>query len=53
MGKSKVERCLWVECMHVRIDGEPLEEVDCINYLWSQVAADAGCNKDVGSGEGG
>ena len=26
--------------MHVRLNGEPLEEVDCFKYLGSQVAAD-------------
>ena len=29
------------------LNGEPLEEVDCFNYLWSQVAADGGCERDV------
>ena len=28
--------------MHVRINGEPLEEVYCFKYLGSQVAADGG-----------
>ena len=32
--------------MHVRLNGEPLEEVDCFKYLVSQVAADAGCERD-------
>ena len=27
---------------------EPLEEVDCFKYLGSQVAADGGCEMDVG-----
>ena len=26
--------------MHVILNGEPLQEVDCFKYLWSQVAAD-------------
>ena len=26
--------------MHVILNGEPLEEVDCVKYLGSQVAAD-------------
>ena len=26
--------------MHVILNGEPLEEVDCFKYLGSQVAAD-------------
>ena len=29
------------------LNGEPLEEVDCFKYLWSQVAADGGCERDV------
>ena len=29
--------------MHVLLNGEPLEEVDCFKYLGSQVAADGGC----------
>ena len=29
--------------MHVILNGEPLEEVDCFKYLGSQVAADGGC----------
>ena len=33
--------------MHVRLNGEPLEEVDYLNYLGSQVAADGGCKGDV------
>ena len=32
--------------MHVILNGEPLEEVDCFKYLWSQVAADGGCELD-------
>ena len=31
------------DLMHVILNGEPLEEVDCFKYLWSQVAADGGC----------
>ena len=34
--------------MHVILNGEPLEEVDCFQYLGSQVAADRGCEMDVG-----
>ena len=46
IGKSKVMRCL--RCgnggrMHVRRNSEPVEEVDCFKYLWSQVAVDGGC----------
>ena len=33
--------------MHVILNGEPLEEVDCFKYLGSQVAADEGCERDV------
>ena len=33
--------------MHVILNGEPLEEVDCFKYLESQVAADGGCERDV------
>ena len=33
--------------MHVRIDGEPLEDVDCFKYLGSQVAAHGGCERDA------
>ena len=33
--------------MHVILNREPLEEVDCFKYLGSQVAADGGCERDV------
>ena len=33
--------------MHVRPNGEPLEEVGCFKYRGSQVAADGGCERDV------
>ena len=33
--------------MHVILNCEPLEEVDSFKYLWSQVAADGGCERDV------
>ena len=33
--------------MHVILNGEPLEEVDCFKYLRSQVAAGGGCERDV------
>ena len=50
VGISKVMRC-WRYgngCrMHVILYGEPLEEVDCFKYLWSQVAADGCCERDV------
>ena len=31
----------------MRLNGEPLEEVDCFKYLGSQLAAVEGCQKDV------
>ena len=33
--------------MHVILNGEPLEEVDCFKYLRLQVAAGGGCVRDV------
>ena len=33
--------------MHVIVNGEHLEEVDCFKYLGSQVAVDGGCERDV------
>ena len=33
--------------MHVILNGEPLEEVDCFKYLGSQMAANGGCKRDV------
>ena len=45
-GKSKVMRCLRYGNggrMHVILNGEPLEEVNCFMYLGSQVSADGGC----------
>ena len=50
VGKSKVMRCSTYGngCrMHVILPCEPLEEVDCLQYLGSQVAADGGCERDV------
>ena len=32
---------------HVILNGEPLEEVDCFEYLGPQVAPDGGCEIDV------
>ena len=43
VGKSKVMRCSGYGNgvrMHVILNGEPLEEVNCFKYLGSQVAAD-------------
>ena len=45
VGKSKVTRCSRYgngDRMHVILKGEPLEELDCIKYLESQVVADGG-----------
>ena len=42
-GKSKVMRCSRYgngDRIHVILNGEPLEEVDCFKYLGSRVAAD-------------
>ena len=51
VGKSKIVRCSRMHCnrgrMHVILNGEPLEEVDCFQYKGSQVAADGGCERDV------
>ena len=35
------------ECMHIILNGEPLEEVDRFKYLGLQVAADGECERDV------
>ena len=43
VGKSKIMRCFRygnVDRIHVVLNGEPLEAVDCFKYLGSQVAAD-------------
>ena len=50
VGKSKVKRCSRYgngDRMHVILNGEQLEEVDCFKYLGSQVAADGGYERDV------
>ena len=50
VGMSKVMRCSRYGNggrMHVILNGEPLEEVDCFEYLRSQVAADGVCERDV------
>ena len=50
VGKSKVIRCSRYgngDRMHVILNAEPLEEVDCFKNLGSQVAADGGCERDV------
>ena len=46
VGKSKVMRCSRYgdrERMHVILNSELFDEVDCFMYLGSQVAADGGC----------
>ena len=50
VGRSKDMRCSRYGNggrMHVILNGEPLEEMDCFTYLWSQVADDGGCERDV------
>ena len=50
VGKSKVMRCSRYGngCrMHVILNGELLEEVNCFKYLGTQVAAHGGCERDV------
>ena len=50
VGKSKIMRCSRYgngHRMHVILNGEPLEEVDCFKYLGSQAAADGGCERDM------
>ena len=50
VGKSKVMRCSWYgngDRMHVILNGEPLDKVDCFKCLGSQVAADGGCERGV------
>ena len=50
VGKSKVMRCLRYGIgvrMHVILNCESLEEVDCFKYLGSQVAPCGGYEKDV------
>ena len=50
VGKSKVMSCSRYgngDEMHVILNHEPLEEVDCFKYPGSQVAANGGCERDV------
>ena len=50
VGNSKVMRCSRYENggrMHMILNGEPLEEVECFKYHGSQVAADRGCERTV------
>ena len=44
--ETKCSRCGNGDRMHVILNVEPLEEVDCFKYLRSQVAAD-GSERDV------
>ena len=48
VGKCKVMSCSRYGNggrMHLRL--KPLEEVECLKYLRTQVAADGGCERDV------
>ena len=50
VGKGEVMRCSRYgngDRMHVILNGEPLEEVDCFKYLMSQVAPDGECDRYV------
>ena len=50
VGKSKVMRYSRNgngDRMHVILNGEPLQELDCFKYLGSQEAADGGCERDM------
>ena len=50
VGKSKVMRCSRYgngDRMHVVLNCESLEEVDCFKYLGSQEAADGGYERDL------
>ena len=50
VGKSEVTRCLRYGNggrIHVILNGEPLEEMDCFKYLGSQEAAGGVCERDV------
>ena len=50
VGKSKIMICSRYgngDRMHVILNGEQLEEVDCFKYLGSRVGADGECERDV------
>ena len=50
VGNSKVMRCSRYGNggrMHVILNGESLEEVDCFKFLGLQVTANGGCERDV------
>ena len=56
VGQSKIVRCSRYgngDRIHVILNGEQLEEVDCFNYLGSKVAADGGCDSEVVHGMNG
>ena len=42
-----LELLKWGGGIHVTLNREPLEEVDCFKYLGSQVEADGVCERDV------
>ena len=43
----RYSRLVNVSRMHVILNGEPFEEVDCFKYLESQMAADGGGERDM------
>ena len=48
VGKNKAKRCSRYGNggrMHVILNGERFEEVDCFKYLMLQAAADEGCER--------
>ena len=50
VGKSKVMRCSRYgngDRMHVILNGEQVEEVDCFKYQGLQLAADGGCERHM------
>ena len=50
VGKNKVmrcSRCVNVGRMDLRLNGEPLEELNCCQLLGSQVVADVACKSYV------
>ena len=56
IGKSKFVRCsryINLGRMHVTLNGEMLEEVNCFKYLGSKVAADGRSERDVVHNESG
>ena len=50
VGKGRVMRCsvfVNLDRMDLRLNGVPLQEMECFKYLGSQVAADGGSEMDV------